>query len=91
MYTKTYWQHENAADPVEIYSEINASGHEVRKVEIYRDGRSGFASSQGDFGGSHLSEGVMPSVDYINSLEEFKCESIAAEEFQAVWARALSS
>ena len=33
----------------------------------------------------------MPSVDYINSLEEFKCESIAAEEFQAVWARALSS
>ena len=42
-YLKVRWIHESATDPVELYSEIDDQGWEVRKVEVFPNGTMGFA------------------------------------------------
>lgn len=42
-YLKVRWFHENSDEPVVLMSELDASRYEVRKVEIFADGRIGYA------------------------------------------------
>jgi hypothetical protein len=87
-YTKTEWIHDNIDDPIVIYSEIDDGEWERRKVEVFRDGSFGYASSAESEGGSHLSEERMPPIDEISRQDEFEPELIIAEEFETVWLRA---
>ena len=41
LYVK--WLHKDPGAPVHIYSEVGDDSYERRKVEIYADGRKGFA------------------------------------------------
>ncbi|HEY1216196.1 MAG TPA: hypothetical protein VGE93_21415, partial [Bryobacteraceae bacterium] len=38
-YLKVAWHHDFAEDPVEIFSEVGDDDYEVRKVELFHDGR----------------------------------------------------
>jgi hypothetical protein len=86
-YQKVEWHHDRAGDPVVLYSEID-SGFEVRKVEVYRDGRRDYADRSHSTGVTILGEKMMPDVDEINQDPEFSATVIAAEEFERVWQRA---
>lgn len=89
-YQKVIWHHDRPDEPAELYSEIDR-GLEVRKVEVYRDGRSEFADRSCAQGTSVLGQGLMPRVDEINDDPEFSASFITAEDFEVVWRRATRS
>jgi hypothetical protein len=41
-YQSVLWHHDHPDEPMVLYSEIDV-GFEVRKVEVYRDGRHDYA------------------------------------------------
>ena len=44
-YIKVKWIHSYPDEPVLLYSEIDDSGWEVRKVEVFPDGAYGYANA----------------------------------------------
>ncbi len=86
-YQKVLWHHDLPDEPVALYSEID-SGFEVRKVEVYRDGRHDYADKSRSTGTTMLGEKMMPGVDEINQDPEFSATVIMAEEFERLWQRA---
>jgi hypothetical protein len=54
-YHKVLWHHDLPDEPVVLYAEIG-SGCEVRKVEIFRDGRHDYGDTSGSTGITMLSE-----------------------------------
>lgn len=71
-----------------LFSEIDADGYEVRKVDEYRNGRLDLADAFTETGSTALGECVVPPLDEINQEPEFDGRSITNEEFEAVWRRA---
>ncbi|MEV8389977.1 MULTISPECIES: DUF6881 domain-containing protein [unclassified Streptomyces] len=84
-YLKVLWCHELPDEPVELYSELNDAGYEIRKVEIYRDGRRDFADGESFSGTTMLGEGALPSLEEIAGQDEFSPSVIEAAEFERVW------
>jgi hypothetical protein len=90
-YLRVKWHHNFSADPVLLFSELDAERYETRKVEVFRDGRQGFASENEEHGGSFLGEKPVPELGILAADPEFEPESISALEFEKVWAGRLSS
>jgi hypothetical protein len=65
-YQKVLWHHELADEPVVLYSEIDA-GFEVRKVEVYRDGRLDYADGSASTGTTGLGQVLTPAVGELNA------------------------
>jgi hypothetical protein len=86
-YQKVLWHHDFAAEPVVLYSEIEA-GLETRKVEAYRDGRLDYADGSTSTGTTGLGQVLTPTVEELNEDPEFSATAITAEEFEQVWRRA---
>jgi hypothetical protein len=87
-YLKVLWHHHSPVEPVAIYCEIS-SGYEVRKVEVFRDGRHDYADTSHSTGITRLSSILTPTADEINQdPEEFSATTITASEFEQVWQRA---
>jgi hypothetical protein len=84
-YIKIYWIHDNENEPVILYSELDNERFEVRKVEIYKDGSMGWASSQAEFGGTALSP--EPILDNIEIARDpyFLLSLVDRQEFEEVW------
>lgn len=89
-YIKVLWHHDCPDDPIELYSEVGDDGWEVRKIELYRDGRYGLAGSEGSTGSTGLSDEPIPDIAEIAALEEFTPDEISADEFETVWQNARS-
>lgn len=87
-YVKVRWDHEFAEEPVEVFSELDNDRYEVRKVEVYRDGRLDWADASRDTDTIGLGDVPFPDLEEINSQEEFHAETTTAAEFEAAWARA---
>lgn len=87
-YLKVRWFHENSDEPVVLMSELDASRYEVRKVEIFADGRIGYADESRSSLGTFLGEIPIPSVDEIVKDPQFVVELTDAVEFEEVWAAA---
>ncbi len=83
LYVK--WIHKNSGDPVHLYSELDDERYEMRKVEVYADGRRGFANSEEEVGGTALGQLPVPSIAEIAEQKEFEPKEIPAEEFQRIW------
>lgn len=58
-----------------LYSEID-SGFEVRKVEVYRDGRHDYAGRSGNHGNDRLGEKIIPGTEEINGAPEFSTAAV---------------
>ena len=85
---KVIWEHDLQDEPVALYSECDDAGWEVRKVEVFRDGRFGHASRLEARGGSLLGELPSPSVAEIAAHREFRPSEITQADFEKVWAAA---
>jgi hypothetical protein len=79
------WQHRFEDEPVELWSEIDESGFEVRKVERFRRGTLGFAGPNGNSENTHLSDSAMPSPAEIGLDPQFQATAINPTEFEQVW------
>ncbi|HEY9261016.1 DUF6881 domain-containing protein [Chitinophaga sp.] len=84
-YLKISWLHHFEDEPVFLYSEIDALRFENRKIEIYHDGSFGIANSNFHFGGTALSDVVMPDIEDISEDKQFIPELISQAEFELIW------
>lgn len=86
-YIDVTWLHQSQDDPIRLVSELDADRHEVRKLEIFRNGTVGFASQLKHSPGTQLGYGgPIPSLDEINQGVEFHAAAISAGEFEKLWA-----
>jgi len=90
-YLRVRWTHSNDAFPVLLYSEIDDARWESRKVEIFLDGRIGWADAHHEVGGSTLGQAEIPPLNEINAQDEFEGFEIGAEEFETAWLKARNS
>ena len=85
-YIKVDWNHDFQDEPVLLLSELDSDRWETRKVEVFRDGRVGYASKEEEFGGTILGEKRTPSLFEIASDPQFEPVEITQEEFETAWA-----
>ncbi|MBF4999710.1 hypothetical protein IRT45_21430 [Nocardia sp. BSTN01] len=67
------------------FSEILSTGHEWRRVELFRDGGSGLAAVSGGHTEFTRLSGRMPSATEISDLPHLSAEEITPVEFQTEW------
>jgi hypothetical protein len=84
-YLKVEWVHEFMNEPMLICSEIDEHRNEIRKIEMFRDGRVGYANNEIEYGGSALSEWPLPEIDEIALDDQFKPTEISKEYFEKIW------
>jgi hypothetical protein len=82
------WKHDDPGFPIRIYSELDEERYETRKIEIFPDGRVGYADLEKvDNGDTGLSEKPLPSIEEINADPVFDAKEISKEEFEQVWCK----
>jgi hypothetical protein len=84
-YLDIKWTHKDPGAPVRLYIEVGEDGYESRKVELYADGRKGFADSSEEAGGTSLGFMPVPSLAELKTLPEYQPKEISQEEFQRNW------
>lgn len=84
-YILVKWLHDSPDDPISIYSEIDADQWEHRKVEVFANGRRGFADADEEVGGSRLGLEPWPDLEKLGAEPEFEITEIAGHEFEALW------
>ncbi len=90
-YIRVEWKHESPGDPITLYSELDEERWEVRKVEVFHDGRVTHAWAKGSTGATNLGDQPAPSVAEIAANPEFVVTEISRADFEAVWDEALES
>lgn len=90
-YFKCKWKHASPNDPILLYSELDEERWETRKVEIFRNGKMGFAGRDTEFGGSVLGLVPVPPLTVILDVPEFEPETITKDEFESAWKIATES
>ncbi|MDH0866883.1 hypothetical protein [Mitsuaria sp. GD03876] len=87
---KVGWHHEDAAYPVLYFCELDEERYEVRKVEVFADGRMAYAQEGEEVGGSWLGEAPAPSAAEIDADPEFQVLGFSAREFERAWSAAVA-
>ena len=84
-YLKVRWIHRHPDDPVLLYHEVDDQGWERRKVELFADGRVGFASACEGSPATGLSIEPLPTPEEIAADPQFEPVEIEKEEFERIW------
>jgi len=84
-YIRVKWKHTNPDEPVWLFSEIDETGRELRKVECFKNGFCDFATESESTGSTVLSSGPLPEIAVIARDPEFEPVEIPKEEFEKVW------
>jgi hypothetical protein len=84
-FIRVRWKHSIRTEPVLLYSELDCNRFEVRKVEVWADGRCGYADAREEMGGSKLGLAPVPSTTEVAKQQEFEPAEITSDEFEAVW------
>ncbi len=84
-YLMVKWEHSSPDEPCVLYSELDEQRMERRKIDVYPDGRWGFADEHEEVGGAMLGEASTLTVDRLNADSEFEAEVIDREEFEKMW------
>lgn len=84
-YIRVHWLHSSSDEPVELWSELSGNREEVRKVEIWEDGRVGYASLDEEAGETRLGEGPIPPLREIAADAQFRPQTITQSEFEECW------
>lgn len=85
IYIEGIWHHDYSDEPVLLFSELDESRYEIRKVHVFRDGRVVWASEQHD--PDFLSELPVPSVDEINTdpHSDSTVREVPSYVFESIW------
>ena len=81
------WKHASPDYPVLFYSELDDDRREVRKVEVFGNGRIGFATHDRAVGGTFIGKVRIPTLAEIAADGQFEPSEISAGEFEKVWAK----
>ncbi|WP_409527004.1 DUF6881 domain-containing protein [Rhizobium sp. BK650] len=88
-YIRVRWLHSSSDDPADLWSELDADREEVRKVEIWSDGRVGYASDAGEISGTRLGKVPVPPLNEINLDPQFQAKAITKADFETCWLDAI--
>ena len=89
-YIKVQWIHDFQDEPILLYSELDSNKNEIRKVEVYKNGKLGCAFENKSVNGTFLSKTEIPSLEDINSDVQFDACEIDKEYFESIWIKAVS-
>jgi len=85
-YIRLKWNHTNPDEPVWIFSELDSSGKEVRKIECFRNGFCDVATATQSSGTAALVTLPLPDLTMLAKRDpEFEPVIITEEEFEQVW------
>jgi hypothetical protein len=84
-YIYVEWIHDLIDEPFILISELDENRYETRNIEIYKDGRVGFAYNDVEVLNAGLGIEPVPSIDEIASESEFSPKEITNEEFEKFW------
>ena len=84
-YLMCHWIHSITDEPILLYSELNDQRYEVRKVELYADGRTGYATKDVEHDGTGLGLEPIPFTQDIANDPEFVAADIDRDAFEKVW------
>lgn len=87
-YLKVRWYHDGHDDPIVLYHEITADQRELRRVELFEDGRLQRSNKVEPDASTSLSLDPLPSVEEIRVQPEFAAVEVDQAMFEEVWARA---
>lgn len=88
---KVEWNHNFSNEPSIYYHEIGEDNWEVRRVQVYKDGRREWADEDHETSTAGLAEIPISSITDINSQSEFDAREISSNEFETEWTRARNS
>ena len=85
-YVRLKWNHSNPDEPIWLFSEVNAEGHEVRKIECFQNGFCDIATASRSSGTAALITLPLPDLTALAKRDpEFTSIEISREEFEQVW------
>jgi hypothetical protein len=84
-YLHVQWKKPHPGEPSHLYSELDDERYELRKVELFADGRRGFADANEEFGGTRLGEMAVPPLAELAADPDFEAKEIKPDEFQRQW------
>jgi hypothetical protein len=84
-YLEVEWIHNFPDEPILLYSELDDSRFETRKVEVFRDGKRGYASKTESSGTTVLGIVAVPDIDVIAKDSQFIVKEIQRGLFEQVW------
>lgn len=87
-YMKVRWDHSSDDEPVLLLYELMEDRYTARVIEVFADGRMGFASSEFAIGGTILAEKPIPTPSEIATDPQFSVDDLAAQEFENLWMEA---
>ncbi|WP_412028759.1 DUF6881 domain-containing protein [Deinococcus yunweiensis] len=82
------WLHDDEDSPDLIAAELDGERYEIRKVEVFRDGRvQGVDRVRENMGSTGLADQPWTSLDSIvkDPSESFVVQPMSAVEFEALW------
>ncbi len=87
-YIRLKWNHSNPDEPVWIFSELDANGKEVRKIECFRNGFCDVATATGSSGTASLMTLPLPDLKTLARRDpEFEPQEITKDQFEEVWTK----
>jgi len=84
-YIRLKWNHTNPDEPVYIFSELDPTGKEIRKIECFRNGFCDIADANLRSGAAALTTLPLPDLSVLTRDPEFRGVEISQEEFEQVW------
>lgn len=84
-YIYSKWKNSPAGSPVEFYSELDQHRYETRKIEVFANGKFGYASKIKATQETRLGITPVPVLSEIRSMPEFDIKEITKQEFEAKW------
>lgn len=86
-YIAVIWKHDLIAEPSLLYSELDEQRWERRKMEVFRDGRLGFADINESSGGTRLGLEPIPDLSEIARDPQFQPATLSKDEFEQLWSK----
>jgi hypothetical protein len=84
-YIDVNWLHDLDDEPYRLVSEIGPDQYETRKLEFFRKGEVGYASSEVHTEITMLGIAEVPAIEEINSQDEFQGQNISKQQFEQLW------
>ncbi|NFA44127.1 hypothetical protein EXM65_16505 [Clostridium botulinum] len=84
QYLFVTWEHNFKDEPKEFYMELDDTRFQERVLEIFEDGEVAYATTTEEYN-TFLAKESYPSIEEINSTEEFRAALITKEEFEKAW------
>jgi hypothetical protein len=88
-YLEVSWNHFLPNEPIVLLSELDSDRWEIRKVEMYADGRMNYCSKNEGAFGCELSIEPLPTVLEIGEDPQFVPREITKGQFEGCWSRAV--